>query len=266
MLRSKIFTFIAAGAIVVGASGGHGRAQAPPSQPTPPQGGAAPVRVGGNVRPPRKIRDVRPVYPAEALAAGVQGIVIVEATIGADGKVADARVLRSAPPLDQAALDAVRQWEFEPTTVDGVPTPIIVTVTVNFSLGGGAPAGPTALSADTAASRSGAPVPCASLQQMPAERTSRRDAAIRFMDEVNSKERLALIESQSKRYVPPAELPGAPAPPSGFEVQFVSEGASYSLSAVETQEVCRLALFTDQRGVVYIGVPVRDGPERLGIR
>ena len=57
-----------------------------------------------------------------------------QATIGADGRVIDARVLRSIPLLDQAALDAVRQWEFTPTLLNGVATPIIMTVTVNFSL------------------------------------------------------------------------------------------------------------------------------------
>ena len=64
----------------------------------------------------------------------MQGVVIVEATIGPDGKVSDARVLRSIPLLDQAALDAVRQWVFTPTLLNGVPVPVIMTVTVNFTL------------------------------------------------------------------------------------------------------------------------------------
>jgi len=57
---------------------------------------------------------------------------IVEATIGADGKVIDAKVLRSVPLLDQAALDAVRQWEYAPTLLNGVPVPVVMTVTINF--------------------------------------------------------------------------------------------------------------------------------------
>jgi protein TonB len=61
--------------------------------------------------------------------------VICEVLIGTDGKVADARVLRSIPLLDQAAIDAVRQWEFTPTQVNGNPVSIIMTVTVNFTLG-----------------------------------------------------------------------------------------------------------------------------------
>jgi periplasmic protein TonB len=77
---------------------------------------------------------VNPVYPSIAQSARVQGVVIVEATIGPDGKVSDARVLRSIPLLDQAALDAVRQWVFTPTLLNGVPVPVIMTVTVNFTL------------------------------------------------------------------------------------------------------------------------------------
>ena len=61
----------------------------------------------------------------------MQGIVIIEATIGEDGRVINARILRSVPLLDQAALDAVRQWQFTPTLLNGVPVPVIMTVTVN---------------------------------------------------------------------------------------------------------------------------------------
>ena len=64
----------------------------------------------------------------------MQGIVIIEATIGADGRVTNARILRSVPLLDQAAIDAVRQWEFTPTLLNGVPVPVVMTVTVNFTL------------------------------------------------------------------------------------------------------------------------------------
>ena len=115
------------GGVVGGVVGGI---EAPPPPPPP----AAPVRVGGNIKPPTKTRDVRPTYPAIAQSARVQGIVIIEATIGPSGKVTDAKVLRSIPLLDQAALDAVRQWEFTPTTLNGVPVPVIMTVTVQFTL------------------------------------------------------------------------------------------------------------------------------------
>ena len=81
-----------------------------------------------------KTKDVAPVYPPIAQSARVQGVVIIEAMIGPNGKVQDARVLRSIPLLDQAALDAVRQWEFTPTLLNGVPVPVIMTVTVQFTL------------------------------------------------------------------------------------------------------------------------------------
>jgi TonB family protein len=94
----------------------------------------AAVRVGGEIRPPNKTVDVRAVYPDVAQKARVQGVVICDVLIGPDGKVADARIRRSIPLLDQAAIDAVRQWEFTPTRLNGNPVPIIMTVTVNFTL------------------------------------------------------------------------------------------------------------------------------------
>jgi TonB family protein len=101
--------------------------------------GTPPVRIGGNIPPPSKIKEVKPVYPPEAQQARASGIVIIEATIGEDGKVRDAVVKRSIPLLDQAALSAVRQWEFTPTLVNGAPVPVVMTVTVNFTLDGAPP-------------------------------------------------------------------------------------------------------------------------------
>jgi protein TonB len=106
-----------------------GLAEAPPPPPSP-----MPIRVAGNIRAPAKIRNVQPVYPLIAQSARVQGIVILEATIDATGKVGDVRVLRSIPLLDQSAIDAVRQWEYQPTLLNGVRVPVIMTVTVNFTL------------------------------------------------------------------------------------------------------------------------------------
>ena len=102
-------------------------------QPAPPPP-TQPVRVGGDIAAPTKLVDVRPVYPPIAQSARVQGVVIVEATIDERGNVTDATILRSIPLLDQAAIDAVRQWKFTPTLLDGVPVPVIMTVTVTFSL------------------------------------------------------------------------------------------------------------------------------------
>ena len=104
---------------------------APPPEREKPQD---PVRPGGQIRQPQRIRDARPVYPQMALAARVEGIVIIEATVGVDGRITNARVLRSVPLLDQAALEAVRQWEYLPTTLNGVPVPVIMSVTVTFKL------------------------------------------------------------------------------------------------------------------------------------
>jgi TonB family protein len=96
--------------------------------------GTPPVRVGSTVRSPTKIKDAQPTYPAEAQRNGIQGVVILEITIDAMGKVTRASVLRSIPFLDAAAVDAVRKWEYEPTILNGVPVPVIVTVTVNFAM------------------------------------------------------------------------------------------------------------------------------------
>jgi len=68
------------------------------------------------------------------MRARVAGMVVLEATIDARGKVVDVRVLRSVPLLDQAAIDAVRQWEFTPTRLNGMAVPVVLTVTVNFTL------------------------------------------------------------------------------------------------------------------------------------
>jgi TonB family protein len=107
----------------------------PPPPPAPPYPApSAPVRVGGNIKTPTKVKDVRPMYPPDAQAANIQGVVIIEATINADGRVSDAKILRSIPMLDDAALAAVREWEFTPTYLNGAAVPVIMTVTVNFTL------------------------------------------------------------------------------------------------------------------------------------
>ena len=94
----------------------------------------APVRVGGEIKEPTKIKHVPPVYPELAQQARIQGVVILEAVIGEDGAVREARVLRPAPMLDDAALDAVLQWKYTPTLLNGQPVPVIMTVTVTFTL------------------------------------------------------------------------------------------------------------------------------------
>jgi periplasmic protein TonB len=100
----------------------------------PPPLPVKPVRPGGVIKEPAKTRHVSPVYPPIAQQARVEGMVILEAIIGVDGRVRDVRPLRSVPLLDQAAIDAVLQWRFTPTLLNGVPVPVIMTVTVNFTL------------------------------------------------------------------------------------------------------------------------------------
>ena len=98
------------------------------------RGGAAtgtlPLRIGGQIRQPTKTRHVSPIYPEGPSS----GVVILEAVIGPDGLVTDAKVLRTpAPALAQSAETAVRQWEFTPTLLNCVPVPVIMTVTVDFN-------------------------------------------------------------------------------------------------------------------------------------
>jgi protein TonB len=115
-----------------GGMGGIGDAPAPPAPPAP----TAPVRVGGKISEPRKTRNVAPNYPEMAKRARVQGTVILEATISPQGRVSEVKVLRGVPMLDEAAMGAVRQWTYSPTMLNGVPVPVIMTVTVNFRLDG----------------------------------------------------------------------------------------------------------------------------------
>ena len=116
--------------LVVGVATGLPPAPAPPAPPPPEE----PVHVGGQIRTPERVAYVAPVYPPVAQAARLEGIVITEATISSSGSVVNARVLRSSPLLDEAALAAVRQWRYTPTLLNGVPVPVIMTVTVQFTI------------------------------------------------------------------------------------------------------------------------------------
>ena len=103
-----------------------------PDAPPPPPAG--PVRVGLQVKEPRKIKHVPPVYPSMALSSRLEGVVILECVIDPRGRVVDVKVVRGLPLLDEAAAEAVRQWAYTPTLIDGVPTAVIMTVTVHFRL------------------------------------------------------------------------------------------------------------------------------------
>ena len=106
----------------------------PPPPPPPAREPPAPVRLHSGMTPPQKIVDMAPKYPAIAQSARVEGVVILETVIDAQGRVESARVLRSVPLLDQAAIDAVRQWRFTPARLNGEAVPVVMTVTVNFTL------------------------------------------------------------------------------------------------------------------------------------
>jgi periplasmic protein TonB len=101
----------------------------PPPQPVPKL-----VRVGGTIREPRKVFHVAPLYPEIARQSRVQGTVVMEAILDATGKVESVRVMRSHPLLDDAAVRAVRLWRYTPTELNGVPVPVLMTVTIRFSL------------------------------------------------------------------------------------------------------------------------------------
>jgi protein TonB len=113
--------------------GGVSGATLPPPPPPAPKTGA-PLRLHTGILPPQKIVDVAPVYPPLARASRQEGIVILETVITANGSVESVRVLKGYPLLDGAAIEAVRQWRFTPARLNGEPVPVVMTVTVNFTL------------------------------------------------------------------------------------------------------------------------------------
>lgn len=104
----------------------------PPEAPKPPQR----IRVGGNVQQANLVRQVKPPYPPLARQARIQGAVILEAVINRQGGVEQLRVVSGHPLLVQAAMDAVRQWKYRPTLLNGDPVEVVTTITVNFNLSG----------------------------------------------------------------------------------------------------------------------------------
>src|SRR5215831_12126816 len=110
----------------------------PPPPPPPPPKAAAPVepiRVGGVVKEPRPIKMVSPVYPPLASKARVSGTVVLEATLTAEGRVEEIKVISGHPLLVDAAIQCVKQWEYEPSYLNGIPIPVILTAKVHFQQG-----------------------------------------------------------------------------------------------------------------------------------
>lgn len=117
------------GGIVGGVLGGvPKREEAPPPPPDKP------VRVGGQIKAPKKVRDMAPSYPEVAKQARVEGVVVLEAVISPEGRVNNVKVLRGNALLDDAAVNAVKEWVYSPTLLNGVPVPVVMTVTVSFKL------------------------------------------------------------------------------------------------------------------------------------
>ena len=105
-----------------------------PVPPPPPIVDSRPIRQGGIVQEANLIYQVKPVYPAIARTARVQGIVVLEALIAKDGSINSLRVISGNPLLTPAALDAVKQWRYRPTMLNREPVEVITTITVTFTL------------------------------------------------------------------------------------------------------------------------------------
>lgn len=122
------------GILASNASANPVRELPPPPPPPPPKmiAPAMPVRVGGDVREPRPIKMVPPVYPTLASKARVSGTVVLEATLTAEGNVEEIRVVSGHPLLVEAAIACVKQWQYEPTLLNGSPVAVILTAKVRF--------------------------------------------------------------------------------------------------------------------------------------
>ena len=123
------------GGVVGGVLGGLPQEAPPPPPPPPPAAPKRPVRVGGQIETPALLHRVEPTYPDIAVKANVQGVVILEAVIDEQGRVADVPVLRAVNPLrDREAIAAVRLWRYRPLQLNGIPVKFILTVTLSFRL------------------------------------------------------------------------------------------------------------------------------------
>ncbi|HUN62931.1 MAG TPA: energy transducer TonB [Candidatus Sulfotelmatobacter sp.] len=123
------------GGVLGGVIGGTGMVPAPIAPKE--RGPKAPVRVGGRVKQPRLLTRVEPRYPPLAVQTHMTGAVVIDAIIDERGNIVEAKVVSGPPLLIQAALDAVRQWKYEPTYLNDEPVPVQLIVTVEFRLQGG---------------------------------------------------------------------------------------------------------------------------------
>ena len=116
----------------------NGISQPPPKPPAPkpekPSAPREPVRVSSGVQQANLIDAPKPVYPQLAKAARVQGTIKLQAVIAIDGSIKNLRVISGPPLLANAALDAVRRWQYKPTMLNGSPVEVITEIDVNFTL------------------------------------------------------------------------------------------------------------------------------------
>jgi protein TonB len=122
------------GGMIGGITGGMPNVAAPALAPPVAEGPKRPVRIGGDVKPPRLITGPAAIYPVLAAQAHVHGMVVIDAIIDEHGNVIQEKVVSGHPLLIQAALKAVSQRKYEPTVLDGEPTPVDLRVEVNFQM------------------------------------------------------------------------------------------------------------------------------------
>lgn len=120
------------GGVIGGIIGGSGRVAAPPAPRE--NKSRAPVRLGGHVRAPRQIQRVEPKYPPLARQIHISGTVIIDAVLDESGNVVEMKIVSGHPLLLQAALDAVRQWKYEPTYLNDLPVAVQMNISVTFAL------------------------------------------------------------------------------------------------------------------------------------
>lgn len=106
----------------------------PPSKPAVEKAPSAPIRVSIGVQMAKLVKQVIPVYPQIAKAARISGVVHLVGVIGKDGRIQQLQLLSGHPMLAQAALDAVRQWIYKPTLLNGEPVEVTAPIDVNFTL------------------------------------------------------------------------------------------------------------------------------------
>lgn len=120
-----------AGGVLGGIIGGTGGGMPPPPKPSQQR-----VRIGGNVQAAKMLRQIQPMYPQIAKTAHVQGTVILHAIIAKDGTVQELQYISGPALLMRSAMDAVRQWKYQPTLLNGEPVEVDTTISVVFTLSG----------------------------------------------------------------------------------------------------------------------------------